>query len=423
MSNPDKKAPDDKPEELELWAYMAEFDHADTVIHAAEKVRDAGFTKWDVHTPFPVHGLDKAMGIKYTILPWIVLCAGLTGTTVAILLQLYTNTMEGAWNFSGYAYDISGKPNSMANLPAWVPVAFELTILFSALTAVFGSLALNGLPRPYFPAWRNKRFDRATADRFYVLIDAKDPKFAEAKGVLAGLGAIGEVEALEETKGGGSLPKGFVWAGVALVLASWIPFAVILKKRYSTTEAPPIHIVPNMDWQQKYKAQTASPLFADGRAMRLPVENAVPRGALDNATADGHSEFDTGRGADGTLLATMPVDATAELLARGERMYNIHCIVCHGQLGDGDGMVNKRALMRQESAWVPPTKIFDSTILGHKDGYFFDVITNGVRTMKGYGSSIEVKDRWAIVLWVRALQRKHRSRFDTLPADIQKALR
>lgn len=160
------------PREPALAGVIAEFDNVDDVLAAAEKIRDAGYTRWDVHTPFPVHGMDHAMGIRPTILPWLVLFAGLTGMTLGLLLQWYTN----AWD---YPYFISGKP--LISLPAWIPVTFELTILFSALTAVFGMLGLNGLPRLYNPLFNSARFRRVTNDRFYVVIDAADPIFDREK--------------------------------------------------------------------------------------------------------------------------------------------------------------------------------------------------------------------------------------------------
>jgi hypothetical protein len=156
------------PREPVVAGVIAEFGDVDGVLAAAEKIRDAGYTQWDVHTPFPVHGMDHAMGIRPTILPWLVLIAGLTGMAAGLLLQWYANV----W---AYPFFISGKP--LISLPAWIPVTFELTILFSALTAVFGMLGLNGLPRLYNPLFNSVRFRRVTNDRFFIVIDAADPIF------------------------------------------------------------------------------------------------------------------------------------------------------------------------------------------------------------------------------------------------------
>jgi hypothetical protein len=157
-------------EKVELVGLLAEYTNVDQILKAARAVRRAGFTRWDVHSPFPIHGIDYAMGIKPTILPWIVLGMGLTGLASAILLQWYCNAFD-------YKFPISGKP--YWSFPANVPIMFELTVLFSAYTAVFGMLLLNRLPRLYNPLFKHERFRRVTDDRFFVVLDASDPKFDE----------------------------------------------------------------------------------------------------------------------------------------------------------------------------------------------------------------------------------------------------
>lgn len=157
-------------EKVELVGLLAEYESVDDILKAARAVRRAGFLRWDVHSPFPIHGIDYAMGIKPTILPWIVLGGGLTGLATGIWLQWYCNAFD-------YPFKISGKP--LWSLPANIPVIFELTVLLSALTTVFGMLGLNHLPQLYNPLFKSERFRRATADRFFVVIDASDPKFNE----------------------------------------------------------------------------------------------------------------------------------------------------------------------------------------------------------------------------------------------------
>src|SRR3954470_10754940 len=157
-------------EKVELIGLLAEYESVDDILKAARAVRRAGFTRWDVHSPFPIHGIDYAMGIKSTILPWLVLGGGLTGLATAIWLQWYCNAFD-------YQFLISGKP--VWSFPANVPVMFELTVLFSALTAVFGMLGLNHLPQLYNPLFKSARFRRVTTDRFFVVIDASDTKFDE----------------------------------------------------------------------------------------------------------------------------------------------------------------------------------------------------------------------------------------------------
>jgi hypothetical protein len=151
---------------------LAEFDSTSKVMHAAEKVRDAGFTRWDVHTPFPVHGMDAAMGLPDSKLGWIVAVMAATGFSSALAMIYYMNVVD-------YPLIIGGKPPW--SLPSVAPVAFELTILFSAFGAVFGMLGLNKIPRHHHPVFYSERFERATDDRFFVSIEVDDPKYDEKK--------------------------------------------------------------------------------------------------------------------------------------------------------------------------------------------------------------------------------------------------
>lgn len=184
-----------------LHGLLAEFSNPAELVHAAAKVRDAGYRYWDCHTPFPVHGLDQAMGVKRTILPVLVFCGGATGCLAGFLLQAFTNASSlsiwaGVW-VTGYPFLISGKP--LLSLPAFIPVIFELTILFSVLSTVGFLLLLNGLPWLYHPLFTSDRFRRATDDRFFISIEARDPRFYRTKTeqLLRSLGASA-VEAVED---------------------------------------------------------------------------------------------------------------------------------------------------------------------------------------------------------------------------------
>ncbi|MAC74366.1 MAG: DUF3341 domain-containing protein [Phycisphaeraceae bacterium] len=192
--------PAETTETPKLHALIAEFETPGEVLKAAEKVREAGYRWWDCCTPFPVHGMDGAMGIKPTILPVMVFFAGLAGLISAFVLQAFTNsTGMSIWALvwvTGYPYLISGKP--LLSIPAFIPVMFELTILFAALTCVFGMFGMNGLPRLHHPLLANDRFRRVTDDRFYIVIEARDPKFFRSR-TEAFLGSIGAV-AVEEVQ-------------------------------------------------------------------------------------------------------------------------------------------------------------------------------------------------------------------------------
>lgn len=173
-----------------LYGVMAEFETVDSLVAAAAKVRDAGYRKWDAHSPYPVHGLDEAMGIRRTILPLIVFGAGLTGAGLAVLMQWWMNAVD-------YPLIISGKP--FFSLPANVPIIFETTVLLSAGTAVLAMLALNNLPQWFHPVFRKDRFLKVTDNAFFIVIEAADPRFDphETPGFLASIGGR-NVEPLED---------------------------------------------------------------------------------------------------------------------------------------------------------------------------------------------------------------------------------
>jgi hypothetical protein len=155
-----------------LWGVLAQYDNTADIYHAAERVRDAGYTKWDACVPFPVHGLDKAMGVKPSSLPWFVLAFGLSGSVFALLFEVW------AMGYL-YPYVVGGKP--FYSLPAFVPVWYEFTVLSSCLTIFFGNWILNGLPRLHYPAFSSKAFARATDDKFFIVIEAQDSRFDKEK--------------------------------------------------------------------------------------------------------------------------------------------------------------------------------------------------------------------------------------------------
>ncbi len=173
----------------ELFGLMAEYPNVDSLLAAAKRVQAEGYTCWDCHTPFPVHGLDKVMKIKSTILPWIVLGGALTGALIGLVLPLLVNVIAYPLNFSGKPY---------WGLPANIPVAFPLFILFGVFSTVGGFSMLCGLPKFYHPLFTVKRFKRATDDGLFLVIEAADPRFdvIGTRQLLESLGAV----ALDEVK-------------------------------------------------------------------------------------------------------------------------------------------------------------------------------------------------------------------------------
>jgi hypothetical protein len=159
---------------------MAEFASAEELLAATNRTREAGYRNMDAYSPFPIHGMDEALALPKTRIPLLVLLGGLTGLALGLGLQYWVSAID-------YPVMVGGKP--FASWPAFVPVAFELTILLAGLTGGIGMLALNGLPMPYHPVFNVERFALAANDRFFLCIEATDKKFdrAETKKFLEGL--------------------------------------------------------------------------------------------------------------------------------------------------------------------------------------------------------------------------------------------
>ncbi|MEO8425913.1 MAG: DUF3341 domain-containing protein [Verrucomicrobiota bacterium] len=172
------------------YGILAEFDSTAAALHAAETVRDAGFRRWDVFTPFPVHGMDRAMGLKNSKVGWFSFLGGVTGYTSGMLMIWYMNAFD-------YAIPVGGKP--MFSPFYAFPPSYELTILLGSFGAILGMLFLNRLPRLHHPLLKHRRFARVTHDGFFIVIEASDPKYSEsdARKLLESAGGK-HIEVVEE---------------------------------------------------------------------------------------------------------------------------------------------------------------------------------------------------------------------------------
>ncbi len=188
--------------------------------------------------------------------------------------------------------------------------------------------------------------------------------------------------------------------------------------RGSKSELPPLEVFPDMDHQPKVKFQTRSDFFADGLGARRPVPHTVPMGyeipAVPAADNPPPPEFGFGNGTDYYFTGKMgdyygdgipaEVAVTPELIARGEERYNISCAICHGESGNGKGVTSRFGILNAFNFHLPGANDPSNAAAWRADGAMFDVITNGKGLMGGYGANITVRDRWAIVAYIRALQ-------------------
>lgn len=435
--------PEKKVKPPKAYGWMAEYADDNQLLDAARKVRDSGYSRTDAFTPFPVHGIDEALGIKPTVLPWFTFIAGATGTATALTMQYWMNAVD-------YMYIISGKP--YASWPAFIPVSFELTVLFAAYTTVLAMLGLNGLPRFSNPVFSNPKFDRATDDRFFLWVDSRDKYFnsEKVKSLLESTHPLA-IEEVREDESEAEVPR-TLWAAIlVLILVALIPGAIVLRMRSAESSDPRWQVFFDMDFQPKKKPQQTTTLFADGRSQRMPVEGTVARGDLEladpyylgydpdkTAALQQNSKVQLIAFQDGgqpaaaqpaapaaaapaagepnfAWLTDMPVEADDELFALGKKKFETNCAVCHGFAGYGDGLVSKRAANLGEGYWLPPTSLHEDRVQKQTVGRLYYTVTNGKGKMAGYASSLTTRERWAVVAYVRALQRSQNASMNDVP--------
>lgn len=379
-----------------LHSISALFDTPDQIMHAAEKTRDAGYTKFDVNTPYPVHGMDDAMGLKPTLLPFCTLIFGLTGLSIAVFFQWYTSgdpmqSLSGSalglpyW-LERYPLVIGGKP--LFSLPAFVPVIFELTVLLAALGSVACLIALFcNLPSNGHPIHDSAYMKATSCDRYGLCIESSDPLFDE-----------GKVKAFLEKLGGKHLESHYHPEPLKVGAAATMGFVTVLFLIAGGVSAKTwmvynkVLYLPPWDWmesQPKAKPQAELPFTPGNLAMLQPPSGSVARGHLPYQFADDAE-------AAGKYLAN-PQPKTEESLARGKHLFNIHCSVCHGYQAKGDS--------RLRNLFPNPPSLHSERSQQWSDGQFYHVITMGQNTMSGYAKHISVEDRWHIVNHIRTLQR------------------
>lgn len=368
-----------------LYAITALFDTPDAVMHAAGETAKV-FTHYDVNTPYPLHGMDHAMRLRPSRMGFFALAFGLLGTVSAVGLMTWVTLVE-------YPMVIGGKP--FWSWPAFVPIAFELTVLLASVLSVVAMIVIYfKFPNNRHPLHDTMYMRRVSSDMFGVYVKAEDPAFDEQKvrGHFARLGAT-QIDAVyfivpEETE----RPKIFEpkFLGVLAVTA-----IVAMGATYVTYNKL-LYMVP-FNWmsdQAKLKAQKPSDLFGNGIGMRPPVEGTVARGFLPYPFK--------GKPDDAGKYLLNPLLPTAAALERGKSKFLTYCSPCHGNFGSGDS--------RLAGQFPSPPTLHSDKVRNWPDGNLYHVITEGQNVMPSYATQISREDRWAIVHYVRVLERAHNAK-------------
>ncbi len=361
------------------YAVLGLFESAEGILAAVQGLRDKGLGRLEAYTPYPVHGLDAALGHRRSPLAGMVLVMGFIGAVSAFLFQMWATGID-------YPIVVGGKA-PMA-WQAFIPILFEVMVLFATFTAGLGMLLLmNRLPFYGHPILSSASIGKITRDRFALSLEAlAGPIDVEAaRAALEEAGAT-EVEVLEAPE-----PPG-PWSANYLLRGLFAVGAACLVAGYATYWAvklfPVLPPMAHMEDQPRLDPQEPSGFFRDGSGMRPPPRGTVARGFLPYAPSSPEE-------ADG--LAN-PLPRTKPVLERGRKAYRDHCAVCHGLLGDGVPTLTA-------AYGAKPANLQARAFRETPDGRIYDTIVRGKNAMPSYATHLSVGDRWAVVHYVRVLQR------------------
>ncbi len=364
-----------------LYSLNAIFDTPDEISHAAEKIAEKGYKKFDVHTPYPVHGMDDAMRLAPSKLGYVALIFGLSGTLGALLSLWWVSAID-------YPIVIGGKP--LFSFPAYIPVMFEVTVLSASIATVLAMLfVFFKFPNNSHPLHGTGYMKKVSSDKYGISIQADDPKFneEEIRKLFESLHAS-EIDLIfwdnEELNHKNKIlePKFLLFLLAAAVITSGTAYFSLNKLMF---------MVP-FNWmmeQQKQNAQQKSLIFDDGFGMRQPVAGTVARGYMPY-------EFKGQPDLAGEKLVN-PVPISKESLKIGQQKYDTFCSPCHGYHAEGDS--------RLRGQYPNPPTLHSDKVRKWSDGRIFAVLTDGQNIMPSYSTQLTVDEKWAVINYVRALQR------------------
>jgi mono/diheme cytochrome c family protein len=369
-------------------AVLGLFETPEALLEAVRRLRPG---PWELkaYTPYPVHGLDAALGLKPSPLGGMVLVMGMLGALVALGGQYWISAVD-------YPLHTGGKPPW--SWEAFVPIMFEVTVLFATFTAGLGMLGLlNGLPWYGHPLLASRAIRSITRDRFALALF--QPAGLDVEAACAALEAAGarDLEALAAPVAEPAFTSGFLLralGGLVLVcaLAGVATYGAV---KFMPVLAPMVR----MERQPRLDAQQPSAFFKDGSGMRMPVEGTVARGYLPTATGT----------EDEAAVLVNPLPRVPAVFALGRRAFTERCAVCHGALADGHGSLTA-------AYGGKPANLQAEAFRAYPDGKLYWVIVNGKNAMPAQGADLTTEECWAVVHYVRALQRAQHALDSDLPA-------
>lgn len=364
-----------------LYAYSAIFDKPDDIIKAAKIVAEKGYSKFDVNTPYPLHGMNKAMKLKSSKLGYISLIIGLSGALAAILTMWWMSAVD-------YPVIYGGKP--YFSFPAYIPVVFEVTVLSASIATVLAMLFIFfKFPNNSHPLQGTEYMKLVSSDKYGIVILADDKKFneEEVKNLFQSLNAtsinpiywdndeINHKHKILE-------PKFVLFLIIVAIFNSAAVYFVYNKLLFM----PPFNWMMN---QQRQNVQQKSLIYSDGFGMRTPVDGTIARGYLPYQFV-GKPDL-----AGEKLINPIPVSKAS--LKLGQEKFDTYCSPCHDYHGTGQSRLNGQ--------FPNPPSLHSDKVRNWSDGRIFAVITEGQNVMPSYSTQLTEDERWAVINYIRVLQR------------------
>jgi mono/diheme cytochrome c family protein len=371
----------------ETFAVLGLFPSADALMAAIPKLRAKALGRLEAYTPYPVHGVDEALGQRRSPLGGMVFIMGVLGAVSALLFQYWVSAVD-------YPLVTGGKAPS--SWQAFVPIMFEVMVLFATFTAGLGMLLLlNRLPFFGHPVLRSRAIRGITRDRFALAVEAEagfDPAAAQA--ALEAAGAV-DVEVLPAEGREPVFTADYIQRAVGGIAVACLVSGLLMY--WVVKLVPVLPPIWHMLDQPRLDPQKPSAFFKDGHGMQLPVAGTVARGFLPSGLATPE---------DGARLVN-PLPRSAAVLARGRAEYQVRCTVCHGALGDGVPTLTA-------AYGAKPANLLAPAVRAYPDGVIYGTIVLGKNAMPSYAADMPEAARWAVVHYVRALQRAQNAKDEDL---------
>lgn len=364
-----------------LHSVAATFDDVNKLMNAVHKVNEVGYKQYDVHSPYPIHGLPQAMKLKPSKLGFVTLIFGISGAIFAFLFMYWVNVID-------YPLVVGGKP--FYQLPAYIPVMFEVTVLSaSVFTIVWMLFIMFKFPNLSHPLLDTEYMKKVSVDRYGISIQSKDDLFDlnKVKEFFKEIGAEEIFEIYYKVDELKDKPKIFdkkfiSFSALTFIIVSGITYFVLNHLLF----------MPPFDWmheQFRVDPQTTTTVFNDNFGMRNPVEGSVARGFIPYPFK--------GKPAEAEKFLINPLIPSKEVLELGKQKYLTFCSPCHGDFGMGDS--------RLRGQFPNPPTLHSDKLRNMRDGGIYHIIVEGQNVMPGYASQVNEEERWAIVHYIRVLQR------------------